>query len=57
MLQCPHCQAEWEAFLDGWLKETNGKKWLSVSVKAKNKQRQQTGETQPQQPAKSTTDF
>lgn len=57
LLECPHCQAQWEAFLDGWLKESNGKKWLSVRVKPKNKQRDQQPQQQAQQPRRSNTDF
>lgn len=58
-LECPQCQAQWEAFLDGWLKETNGKKWLSVRVKAKQKQAGQAPASTPAQQAapRSTTDF
>lgn len=56
MLECPHCQAQWEAFLNGWLKKTSGgKPFLSVSVKAKNKQSGQRAQ-QPA-PSTSTTDF
>jgi hypothetical protein len=55
MLECPACQAQWEAFLDGWLKESDaGKKWLSVRVKAKTKKPE--GQQAPKTQA-TTTDF
>jgi len=59
MLECPACQAQWEAFLDGWLKKTGaGKQFLSVRVKAKTKKGGQHSESQQQQqPRRSTTDF
>jgi len=52
LLECPHCQAQWQAFLDGWLKKTvNGKQFLSVRVKAKTKQAGGKPAAAPAQPA------
>lgn len=39
-----------EYFIDGWLKESNGKKFLSLSVKRKNKQSAPQRQTESQQP-------
>ena len=34
---CPHCKAEFEAWLSGWINQTkSGNPYLSVSIKAKD---------------------
>ena len=47
LIECPHCHAQFEAWLNGWIKTTKaGKQFLSLSIKPKSDKRQST----PQKP-------